>query len=670
MSTTSRKEGTPTATTPAAKPGGGPRPKSPRPDAKGTRSSVRIGSATAEEEDEITPIVAKEILRKAGYLTHDAPLTHNRLAFIIRQYVGVAHKIPKALADGLKAVAVLIEDVEEDSTTIAAQVIAAIADPIERMSETAQQLSTLATKTEQAIVRLSADRPGGAAQPETPGSQQATRPTYAAVTQVQVPPRHAEVLARSQGREKQVLIDSTSATSQDGLRELTERELVVKANTTVELMGELAVGKPEGGELFVGAQKLQRGGIIYVMRTVAAAEWLRQADIREKFMSFFGGQGRMRERGCVIVLKFVPVTFEPSSPSARRRVEEENEMRREEIVEAKWLKDRDKRTQGQRTAFALLTIRTAQAANKILREGMVVEGKRVFAHKNVPEAKRCMKCQGFRGGHMAAECKSIHEMCARCGEQHWTADCKNNGARFCHNCMKAGHMASDRNCPIFKEECRKLASRNPESKYRYFPVTDDPSTWELKEGEVGTASQGSREAVAGAGVNGAQAAKNEGNPQVGREGPQIRSVGGFHFPEGVTAEMIEGSSRGMERRGGAPPGRSRGRTTTFTPPIPDRGWVGQGITTAREVHRVDEAQRQPNETTNGGQMPDAGPQPIRASPSRAVAPQQGEVATPPPPPLTPTQPQVPIPHLHPARQARMSNGSRLPGTQTVMESYS
>jgi hypothetical protein len=346
-----------------------------------TRSAGLVEETSVEE--------AKEILRKGGYLPDDAQLTVTGLILILRQFAHCSGKISKTTGDGLRAIATLLEDTQEDqAATLTARIITTLAEPIEKLTETVERLTTIATNTEQSVAQLSADRPGGAAQQDTPVVQPATaRPTYVAVTQVQVPPRHAEVMARSQGHEKQVLIDRTTETNDDSFQKLTERELVVKANTTVELMGDLAADRPEGGELFIGAQKLQRGGIIYVMKSVAAANWLRQAEIKEKFMSFFGGQGRMRERGFVIVLKFVPVSLEPSSLPARRKVEEENEMEKEEIVDVKWLKDKEKRTSGQRTAFVLLTLRSARTANKILREGIVLEGKRVFAHKNTPEAK-------------------------------------------------------------------------------------------------------------------------------------------------------------------------------------------------------------------------------------------------------------------------------------------
>jgi hypothetical protein len=154
------------------------------------------------------------------------------------------------------------------------------------------------------------------------------------------------------------------------------------------------------------------------MKMTAAVEWLRRMEIRESFMSFFGGQGQMTDRGFVIVLKFIPVDFKPSSLSARHKVEAENEMGTGEIIDEKWLRNRDKRSLGQRTAFTLITLKTACTVNRTLHDGIVVEGKQVFAHKNIPEAKHCMKCQEHQTNHQVADCKQIHNTCVKCAGLH------------------------------------------------------------------------------------------------------------------------------------------------------------------------------------------------------------------------------------------------------------
>jgi hypothetical protein len=567
-------------TEPVVRDGTTPDSLSPRPSARGnTRSASRSAEATLAEE--MTIEEARETLCKAGYLPAGTPTSATTLALIIKQFVACAPKIPKALADGLRATAVLIENLQEDriANGVATQILAAIATPLERLSNSVHRLESITPEGEQTAERQATERPGGAPQLASATAQIAIRPTYAAVTQVQVPPRHAEVMARSQGRDKQVLIEGVEGTNNEDLQRLTERELVDKAETTLELMGLMAADKPEEGRMFVGAQKLQRGGILYLMKTTAAADWLKKPDVRHRFLELYGGGGYLRDRGYAIILQYVPVSFEPGSITARRRVENENELEHEEIIEAKWLKELDKRTPGQRTAFVLANLKTAQAANKILRGGIIVEGKRVFAHKNVPEAKRCMKCQGYRASHKAANCKQIHDTCAKCGQLHRTSECTATpGTQFCCNCRNGGHTASDRNCPVFKEECRRIAKRNPENKYRYFPVMEDPSTWELKEGE--------------------QIDRNDRSSSDANE-----EMGHMAQGSGTGRGTWMGGSRGTGHRGGATTA-GRGRGAGFTPPPPDRGWIGREFTSARRVwNRERQEENTAEQTRNASQPP-------------------------------------------------------------------
>src|SRR5271154_2181061 len=63
---------------------------------------------------------------------------------------------------------------------------------------------------------------------------------------------------------------------------------------------------------------------------------------------------------------------------------------------------------------------------------------------------------------------------------HRTVECNARPeVKYCINCKSDSHMASDRNCVIFKKECEKMLNRYPENRYRYFPLLSDPSTWEL-----------------------------------------------------------------------------------------------------------------------------------------------------------------------------------------------
>ncbi|TDL30110.1 hypothetical protein BD410DRAFT_698130, partial [Rickenella mellea] len=225
-------------------------------------------------------------------------------------------------------------------------------------------------------------------------------------------------------------------------------------------------------------KRLQRGGILYLTTSNNAARWLQQTEVRASFLRNYSSFASMRNRGHGVIVEYVPISYDPSSEQANQTVERVNGMKAGEILEARYLKDPKRRSAGQQMAFILMTIQAAEQANRIIREGIIVEGKKVYGRKNLQEPKRCLKCQTFRANHLAAHCKSLHDTCGQCGGMHRTLNCNAEpGYRYCSNCQIAGHSASDRLCPIFQKECEKLLRWHPENKYRYFPTSYDPSTW-------------------------------------------------------------------------------------------------------------------------------------------------------------------------------------------------
>lgn len=53
----------------------------------------------------------------------------------------------------------------------------------------------------------------------------------------------------------------------------------------------------------------------------------------------------------------------------------------------------------------------------------------------------------------------------------------------CANCSGLGHAAGDRNCPKLEELRRRFTANNEINQYRFFPVSEDSSTWEMVQTE-------------------------------------------------------------------------------------------------------------------------------------------------------------------------------------------
>ena len=68
----------------------------------------------------------------------------------------------------------------------------------------------------------------------------------------------------------------------------------------------------------------------------------------------------------------------------------------------------------------------------------------------IPPPRRCFTCQTFR--HISNQCRSSRPICEFCSEHHRTDSCPNKlRSAFCSNCC-GDHVASSRNCPVYRYE--------------------------------------------------------------------------------------------------------------------------------------------------------------------------------------------------------------------------
>ena len=137
-----------------------------------------------------------------------------------------------------------------------------------------------------------------------------------------------------------------------------------------------------------------------------------------------------------------------------------------------------RRTTGQCSAHLIAKLRSPEAANQAIRDGLIIAGKQVWARRMKKEPRRCLRCQTMGSGHLAAECDQPMT-CGTCSKEHRTTDCsEDEQVKFwCANCKSHGHTSWDRTCPKFIENSRRLEQLNPEGMYIYFP-TEEPWTWE------------------------------------------------------------------------------------------------------------------------------------------------------------------------------------------------
>ena len=308
----------------------------------------------------------------------------------------------------------------------------------------------------------------------------ATRDSYADALKNGTPAQHAEVLAQSEAQSRQVIIKNDS----NNLHDLTEKELVTKANLPIENMDLIADNLPINFT-FLSVRKLRGSKVSYEINTQENAKWLQKTENQQLFLQYYNGSATIVQKTYKTVVEFVPITFAEQDGSALWDVETMSGLQQDDLCSIKWIKPKEYQSPKERVAHTIASFASREAANQAMRNGLNIEGRKVCAHKQLPEANRCYGCQSLDQSHFARECKHGHSVCGTCGEHHSTRECVvSDPAKFyCVNCNEKGHAAWSRNCNAFTKARRKLWATNKEARYRYFPIPSDSPTWETIDGE-------------------------------------------------------------------------------------------------------------------------------------------------------------------------------------------
>ena len=474
------------------------------------KTQKELEDAEGQNTDVRSKQQAVDFLTAKQYLIPGNSIDLQALAYILLQLGCATTRVPKQVADGIRAVAFLLanasaqqiadeitsmvknqlqEHIEEFTSNLenmrdAIEHITAATDKITgKIDEFTDEFQETTEQIAQATQELTekASESANKAAIETTAPPLANQPfTYATAAQQELHADHAEVITRGNTADKQILIQKDKNATDNVLDSLSEKDLVAKANTALDLMGMAGLDRPRHAT-FIGAKKLRNGSVLYQMNTKEAAAWLRALDVQKAFMDNYGGTSNMRNKLHYIIAEFVPVSFDAGSSFAHAKVEHDNTLGLDTIAYSKFIKPPHRRTDNQTVAHVIFGFTDRDDANTAITSGLFIEGKHTNVRKLLTEPKRCLKCQKY--GHYANDCKATADTCARCGEQHRTAQCPvtDMAAFRCTNCTDAeaiGHGAADRECPVFVAQRRKIHERIPENKYKFFP-TSSPTTWKL-----------------------------------------------------------------------------------------------------------------------------------------------------------------------------------------------
>ena len=478
--------------------------------AGGTRSSLRRSDVSPLDDVEelrrqsgfANAAAAGEFLHKRGYVPSKDPKELDAIA-VSNALLGIAaYAQGRELVEGINALAMVLSAIHMEQTTqvLASRLAETTAEKLneeieaqmtnlekqldEKTSVVLSMVDQAYSKIQQATATLERSINDATAHTShTPHTTPSIRTpdaapdsqTYASVVHSHLPTSHLSNLARQKTQRKRILLDSI-ADSPRSISDLSEAQIVAKANIALEQMGDETT--PAGQ--FTGARILRNGGVLIEANEEALIAWVQDDARREEFQNAFdGGQARIKDKTYSVIIEFVPIAHKTGNQTEYRHIEGVSHIDPGHLVNTKWMKPIERRTEGQRTAHLLAKFKSASAANIAIREGLTIAGKLVYGRKSQQEPRRCLKCQQL-GQHFAAQCHQDGESCGTCGKNHATKDCseQNSDHFWCVNCKVGGHASWDRMCPRFREEAERLKRRDPESTYRFYPIDAAQWTWE------------------------------------------------------------------------------------------------------------------------------------------------------------------------------------------------
>jgi hypothetical protein len=285
---------------------------SPLPLVTAARSTRATAALTLKTRDEITKMSGMEVkdaesarayLMHGAYVVEGAETSMDMLSTVALQ-LSQMQKLLKPAMEAFRALAFLIDDahqkqfggmmtdlVEKSLDTMlgrakstmeeASDNLLSATNTMDEFREECQRLTADLKEATEEAVEMIGDVPGRRAEERREKSPAPMgEGTYADRVRRNTappPPMHAVVIARGEMQKRRVRLVKAAGLEGDGMAELTEKQLVEKANVALDLMGLQAEDRLEGTR-FVGVSKLNgAGGVMYEMDSEEAAEWLKVA---------------------------------------------------------------------------------------------------------------------------------------------------------------------------------------------------------------------------------------------------------------------------------------------------------------------------------------------------------------------------------------------------------
>jgi len=341
---------------------------------KDTENAENINTDVWMKEEAISFLTTKE------YLLPGKPADLLTLSHILLQLGMAAVRMPKVLTDGIRAIVILMANTaaqhmaDEITTIVKTQLqeqLETFSSSVETMRDAIEHITGVAKVITGKMDEFNDDFQGTADQlaqatqelterntermnaPMTAPDFNYQPMTYANVIQQHVPPAHELVVARGELTVKQILIQKDPGATDNALESLTEKDLVAKANTTLDLMGIEVADKPPG-TAFIGAKKLKNSNVLYQLNSMDAGYWIKQTDVQKAFITNYSGTSNIQNKLHYVIAEFMPTTFNVGSSYMHTKVEEDSGISNNMIAFSKYIKPPHLCNENQKVAHIII----------------------------------------------------------------------------------------------------------------------------------------------------------------------------------------------------------------------------------------------------------------------------------------------------------------------------
>ena len=411
-----------------------------------------------EHQDIKDSLEGRKFLEKHSLLCPPGePPTHLSLSICLHQ-ISMMGGMPKQAINAVRSVAFLIEEMEDSNihetlrSALDVQMTEFTSDMKTLIEDAKEKMNNNARAVEEHIAKLS-----------VPAHPRAPTNTYTSILVNPLAHANPRVAAREGIKARQFMLEGIKSSKFSHLDNI---QLKTELN---KILSDL---DPPAGRIRT-ATSSRGGGTVVEVDNDEVATWLSSLDNQRSICEKIGPNAEFRNRSYNIIAFNVPIALNPESVDHRAEICEANDLETSAITSVKWAKAVEHRSASQRTAHLIISLNSADTANRAITNGLLVCNRRCHVERTKREPTRCLKCQGWN--HIAKECTEEKDTCGDCTGPHRTASCLTNEKR-CISCKYDDHASWSRLCPTFLRKSDEYNNRNPDNSLQYFP-TADSWTW-------------------------------------------------------------------------------------------------------------------------------------------------------------------------------------------------